>query len=102
MVTFKKSQGVQRADHLTCIRIQELILDAKPQILFGKVLIDAEKITFYKFGLVMGIVRHSTSGLIYANGELSYAGLGFPKVRDLDVCVELFKLFNLGFPDFLK
>ena len=57
MITFKKTEGVQTSNHKTCIWIQEVILDFKRQTNspIGKVVIDAEKITFYKFGIVMGI-----------------------------------------------
>ena len=95
MITFKKSQGVQKADIETCKRIQEVVLDAQQQIPVGSVMIDAEKITFYKFGLKMGITRHSTAGIVYTNGELSYAGLRVPQIKDIIICTELFKLFNL-------
>lgn len=95
MITFKKSQGVQSADIETCKRIQEIILDAKQQVPIGSVMIDAEKITFYKFGLVMGVARHSTSGLVYSNGKLSYQGISVPEIKDLVICTQLFRLFDL-------
>lgn len=95
MITFKKSQGVQEADIETCKRIQEVVLDAKQQFPIGSVMIDAEKITFYKFGLVMGIARHSTSGIVYSNGKLSYKGFSVPQIRDIILCTQLFNLFNL-------
>lgn len=95
MITFKKSQGVQKADIETCKRIQEVVLDAKQQIPVGSVMIDAEKITFYKFGLKMGITRHSTAGIVYSNGKLSYQGLCIPEIKDLYMCTQLFRLFDL-------
>ena len=54
MITIEKTQGVQTTDQLTCVRIQEIILAYKQQHPIGKVVIDAEKITFYKFGLKLG------------------------------------------------
>ena len=98
MITIKKTQGVQTSNHMTCIWIQEGILDFKKQCPTSKVVIDAEKINFYKFGLPMGLARHSTSGLIYNNGHLHYAGFQTPIIRDRDMCVSLFKLFNLNNP----
>lgn len=98
MITIEKTQGVQTSNHLTCIWIQEVILDYKKQCPVGKVVIDAEKISFYKFGLLMGIVRHSTAGMIYSNGHLSYAGFETPVIRDNAMCAELFRLFNLNNP----
>lgn len=48
MMTIKKTQGVQTSNHLTCTWIQEVILDFKQTVKcpIGKVVIDAEKITF--------------------------------------------------------
>ena len=46
MITIEKTQGVQTSNHLTCIWIQEVILDYKKQFPVGKVIIDAEKINF--------------------------------------------------------
>jgi hypothetical protein len=100
MITFKKSEGVQTSNHKTCVWIQEIIYDFKrhTNAPIGKVVIDAEKITFYKFGLVMGIARHSTSGMVYSNGYLKYEGIENPCVIDKRMCIELFKLFNLSNP----
>ena len=49
MMTITKTQGVQTSNHLTCTWIQEVILDFKQTVKcpIGKVVIDAEKITFY-------------------------------------------------------
>ena len=100
MMTIKKNQGVQTSNHLTCTWIQEVILDFKQTVKcpIGKVVIDAEKITFYKFGLVMGVARHSTAGLVYSNGHLNYEGKELPVMKDEALCIELFKLFNLRNP----
>lgn len=99
-MTITKTQGVQTSNHLTCTWIQEVILDFKENVKcpVGKVVIDAEKMTFYKFGLVMGVARHSTAGMVYANGNLSYAGTETPVMKDESLCVELFNLFNLNNP----
>lgn len=98
MITIKKTQGVQTSNHLTCIWIQEVVLDFKQQCPVGKIIIDAEKISFYKLGLLMGVARHSTSGIVYNNGNLSYSGFETPVIRDKDMCIELFKVFNLNSP----
>lgn len=94
----EKTQGVITSNHKTCIRIQEIILDCKEQWPIGKVVIDAEKMMFYKLGLKMGIARHSVNGLIYNNGNLSYAGIDTPVIRDKSLCLELFNIFGLDNP----
>ena len=43
----------------------------------------------------MGIARHSTAGMVYSNGNLNYEGLENPVIRDREMCLELFRLFNL-------
>lgn len=95
MVTIKKSQGVLTADHITCVRLQEIIVDAQHMWPVGKVLIDAEKITFYKFNLKMGLSRHAVNGIVYNNGNLSYQGTDFPMVRDTTILQQVLLLFNL-------
>ena len=95
-MTVIKTPGVQFSDHITCVRLQEIILGYKAQCPVGKVLIDAEKITFYKFGLKLGLARHSVNGIIYNNGYLSYSGLVTPVIEDTMLCNQLFDLFNLS------
>lgn len=46
----------------------------------------------------MGIARHSVNGLIYNNGNLSYAGIDTPVIRDKSLCLELFNIFGLDNP----
>ena len=95
----EKTQGVISANHGVCIRIQEIILDCKEMWPIGKVVIDAEKMTFYKWGLKMGIARHSVNGIVYNNGNLSYANIiDTPVIRDKSLCIELFNVFNLNNP----
>lgn len=94
-MTIEKTQGVLTADQLTCVRLQEVILGYKQQCPIGKVVIDAEKMTFYKFGLKAGIARHSANGIVYNNGNLSYEGMDFPTVRDSVILNQLLALFNL-------
>lgn len=94
----EKTQGVISSNHKTCIRIQEIIVDCKKQWPIGKVVIDAEKMTFYKLGLKMGIARHSVNGIIYNDGNLSYAGIDSPVIMDKSLCIDLFKLFGLNNP----
>lgn len=94
----EKTQGVQSANELTCARLQEIILGYKQQCPISKVIIDAEKITCYKFGLKMGVARHAANGIIYNNGNLSYEGLaswGFPMIEDTTMYKQLLVLFNL-------
>jgi len=96
MITIKKTEGVQSSDHRTCIWIQELIYGYKQQCPIGKVVIDAEKMSFIKFGITMGVCRHATNGIVYdRDGSLTYVGLDNPLIHDREICSELFKLFNL-------
>ncbi len=95
MITIEKTQGVQTTDQLTCVRIQEIILAYKQQHPIGKVVIDAEKITFYKFGLKLGIARHSANGIVYNNGNLSYVGMDFPIIENTSILNQLLNLFHL-------
>lgn len=94
----EKTQGVISSNHKACIRIQEIILDCKERWPIGKVVIDAEKMTFYKLGLKMGIARHSVNGIVYNNGNLSCTNIDTPVIRDKSLCIELFKVFNLNNP----
>lgn len=99
MITFEKSEGVKTTNHRTILWIQLLVLEYKSMGMpFGKVAIDAEKLTFYKFGLTVGRCRHSTSGLVYSNGHLSYEGWQIPVLKDSAMCRELCKLFNMNNP----
>ncbi len=100
MITLKKSPGVQTSNHLTCTWIQEIILEYQEimKVSVGKVVIDAEQLTFYKFGLPLGRARHSTSGIVYSYGHLNYEGRELPVMKDKTLCVELFRLFNLRNP----
>ena len=91
----EKNQGVQYTDEMTCVKLQELILGYKAQCPVGKVVIDAEKITFYKFGLPLGCARHAVNGIVYNNGRLSYMGMDFPMIQDINLVDQLLILFNL-------
>lgn len=95
----EKTPGVKTADHATCIRIQEIIMGYKEQCPYiGKVVIDAEKITYYKFRLALAVSRLSVNGIIYNDGRLSCATIFTPVVYDESLCIELFKLFGLSNP----
>lgn len=91
----EKSRGVLYSDEITCVRLQEIILGYKEQCPISKVLIDAEKMTFYKFGLPVGRAWHNVNGIYFFNGYLSCDPLSFPAFRDLDLIDQLLILFNL-------
>ena len=95
MMTIEKTQGVQTTDQLTCVRIQEIILAYKQQHPIGKVVIDAEKITFYEFRLKLGFARHSANGILYNNGNLSYVGMDLPMIENTSILNQLLNLFHL-------
>ncbi len=98
MITIKKTYGVRGVyDYRTLIRLQELISLAKQQYgLVGKAVIDAEKITYYKFGLKLGICRLATNGLVVnEDGIVCDRGTFFPEIIDRQVLTDLCVLFNV-------
>ncbi|MBQ3619773.1 MAG: hypothetical protein II939_16630, partial [Bacteroidales bacterium] len=66
MIKLEKTLGVRGvANDITIFRIQEIIAIEKERMGFvGKVVIDTEKISFYKFGLKLGICRFAPNGLV--------------------------------------
>lgn len=99
MIKIEKTYGVRGvADYQTLIRLQELISLAKQQYgLVGKAVIDAEKITYYKFGLKLGLHRFATNGLV-ANEEgiVRDCGTFIQDVIDRQVLTDLCVLFNMN------
>lgn len=98
MIKIEKTYGVRGVfDELTLVRLQELISIAKQQYgSVGKAVIDAEKITYYKFGLKLGVSRFATNGLVInENGIIRDCGISFPKVLDRQVLTDLCVLFNM-------
>lgn len=99
MIKIEKTYGVRGvADYQTLIRLQELISLAKQQYgLIGKAVIDAEKITYYKFGLKLGIHRFATNGLVVnEEGIVRDCGTFIPDVIDRQVLTDLCVLFNMN------
>ena len=99
MIKIEKTYGVRGvSDYLTLVRLQELISLAKQQYgLVGKAVIDTEKITYYKFGLKLGISRFATNGLVVnENGIVRDCGASFPEVIDRQVLTDLCVLFNMN------
>ena len=85
MITIQKSFGVQGvADYDTLIRLQELIALSRNQYPVGKAIIDTEKITFYKFGLVVN-----------EQGIIRYCGYMIPEVQDRQVMTDICILFGV-------
>ena len=97
MITIQKSFGVQGvADNDTLIRLQELIALSRHQYPVGKAIIDTEKITFYKFGLKLGIARFATNGLVVnEQGIIRYCGYMIPAVQDRQVMKDICILFGV-------
>ena len=97
MITIQKSFGVQGvADNDTLIRLQELIALSRHQYPVGKAIIDTEKITFYKFGLKLGISRFATNGLVVnEQGIIRYCGCMIPEVQDRQVMKDICILFGV-------
>lgn len=96
MITIEKTYGVRDvANDKTLIRLQELIHIYKEQCPIGKVLIDPEKLTFYKFMLKMGICRFATNGLVVnEEGIIRDCGADFPVIYDKVILKSLYQLFN--------
>lgn len=98
MIKIEKTYGVRGVyNDLTLVRLQELISLAKQQYgLVGKAVIDTEKITYYKFGLKLGIMRLATNGLVVNEcGIIRDLGMFFPKIIDRQVLTDLCILFNV-------
>lgn len=98
MIKIEKTYGVRGVyDESTLVRLQELIALSKQQFGWvGKAVIDAEKITFYKFGLKLGISRFVTNGLVVdENGIIRDCGMSFPEITDRQVLTDLCVLFNM-------
>lgn len=100
MIKIEKTYGVRGvANDKTIIRLEELISIYKQQCPIGKVIIDTEKITFYKFGLKMGIMRFASNGLVVdEEGIIKDYGLEMPIIRDKEVLRTLYTLFNRRYP----
>lgn len=101
MITIEKTFGVQGVnDDITLLRLQEVIALAKDQYGWvGKAIIDTEKITFYKFGLKLGIARHSTNGFVVnEEGIIRHVGFIVPAVQDREVLTNIYRLFGKRCP----
>ena len=101
MITVQKTYGAQGVeDDITLVRIQELIALSKQQFGWvGKAIIDPEKITFYKFGLKLGISRLATNGLVVNEcGIIRNVGLIIPEVHDMQVLRDVYELFGKRLP----
>ena len=98
MIKIEKTYGIKGvADYDTLVRLQELISLAKQQYGWvGKAVIDAEKITYYKFGLKLGIHRFATNGLVVnENGIIRDCGIPFPTIIDRQILTDLCILFYM-------
>lgn len=100
MITIEKTYGVRGvANDKTLIRLEELITGYKHQCPIGKVIIDTEKMTFYKFGLKMGICRFATNGLVVnEEGIIRDTSFDYPTIEDKQTLRSLYNLFNRRWP----
>lgn len=101
MITIEKTYGVRgAADDVTLFRLQEVIALSKDQYGWvGKAVIDTEKITFYKFGLKLGLARHSTNGFVVnENGIIRNIGSIVPALQDRQVLTDVYRLFGKKCP----
>ena len=96
----EKTYGVRDvADDFTLVRLQELIALYKEKVPVGKVVIDTEKITYYKFGLKTGIQRHATNGiLVNEMGVLRANGYITPEIWDREILTDIYLLFGKRCP----
>lgn len=98
MIKIEKTYGVRGvSNHSTLIRLQELIALAKQQYGWvGKAVIDTEKITYYKFGLKLGLCRFATNGLVVnEEGIIRDCGMSYPEIMDRQILTDLCVLFNI-------
>lgn len=101
MIKIEKTFGVRGVENdRTLIRLQELIALSKDTYGWvGKVVIDTEKITAYKFGLKLGLYRFATNGLVVSEeGVIRDVGLRLPEIMDKQILYDLYKLFGKKFP----
>lgn len=101
MIKVEKTYGVRGVENfLTLVRLQELIALSKQQFGWvGKAVIDTEKITFYKFGLKLGISRFATNGIVVnEQGIVRDCRPFFPELIDRQVLTDLCELFNMQAP----
>ena len=97
MIKIEKTYGIKGVnDFQTRVRVQELIALSKQKYgSIGKVIIDAEKITYYKFGIRLGINRLSTNGLVVnENGIIRDNGPYIPDILDNNILNDLCTLFD--------
>lgn len=100
MISFEKTYGVRGvANDLTLLSLAQLICDYRDQCPVGKVKIDTEKMTFYKFGLKMGICRFAPNGLVVnEQGIIRDMSMDVPVIRDKEVVRALYGLFGKRCP----
>lgn len=101
MITIEKTYGIRDAyDDTTLLRLQEVIALSIDQYGWvGKAVIDSEKITFYKFGLKLGLARHSTNGFVVnESGVIRHIGYIVPAIQDRQVLTDVYKLFGKRCP----
>lgn len=100
MITIEKTYGVRGvAGDKTLIRLEELISGYRKQCPVGKVIIDTEKLTFYKFGLKLGYCRFATNGLVVnEEGIITDMSFDYPVIQDKEVLKCLYDLFGVRFP----
>ncbi|MBD5198776.1 MAG: hypothetical protein HDS83_00095 [Bacteroidales bacterium] len=84
------------ADSQTLIRLQELIALAKQQYGWvGKAIIDPEKITYYKFGLKLGISPLAANGLLVNEvGIIRDYSIEIPQIINSEILTDLCIIFN--------
>lgn len=101
MITIEKTYGVRGAENdETLMRLQEVIALSKNQYGWvGKAVIDTEKITFYKFGMKLGLARHSTNGFVVNEmGIIKHVGYIVPEIQDRQVLTDVYRLFGKRCP----
>lgn len=100
MITIEKTYGVRGvANDKTLIRLEELITSYQLQCPIGKVVIDTEKLTFYKFGLKMGICRFAPNGIVVnEEGILRDDSIEYPVIEDKQILRSLYSLFDKRCP----
>ena len=100
MIKIEKTYGVRGvANDKTLIKLEELISGYRQQCPVGKVIIDTEKMTFYKFGMKLGIARFATNGLVVnEEGIIRDCNPELPVITNKEILFSLYELFGRKFP----
>ena len=103
MICIEKSGYYLVSDDMTVVKLQELVFCSTARLKkVGKIVLDREKISFYRFGLKLAVCRYSANNIIIDSDELKYTGSDAPEIFSQELLGILFKLYGRTVPDNLK